>query len=76
VLAWRPLLFIGQRSYSWYLFHWPLLVFARVATLHDSLLRDAALALVALLLSDLAFRWVERPLRTGRSVATALHGAR
>lgn len=69
-LTWRPLRFIGQRSYSWYLFHWPLLVFARVTTLRDSLIRDAALALLALGLADLTFRWVEQPLRTGRSVAT------
>ena len=69
-LAWKPLLFIGQRSYSWYLLHWTLLVFARVATLEESLLRDAAIALFALVLADLTFRYLEQPLRAGHWSAT------
>ena len=54
---------IGDRSYSWYLWHWPLIVFADLLWPDVSFAKPVA-ALCALLLADLSFRSVEQPLRT------------
>lgn len=35
-LAWRPIVYIGLTSYSLYLWHWPVIVFTRFATLEAS----------------------------------------
>lgn len=57
---------IGVLSYSWYLWHWPLLVLARVADLGSMHpLRDLLIALISLGLADLTYRFVETPLRHG-----------
>lgn len=58
-----PLVWVGTLSYSWYLIHWPLLVFARVATLESNLARDAAISLGALALGWVSYRFIERPFR-------------
>jgi len=60
------LVFIGRRSYSLYLWHWPLLTFSR--TIFGPELPPAALALVLLLTLAAAFasyRLIEQPLRHG-----------
>jgi hypothetical protein len=67
MLASRPCVHLGQLSYSWYLWHWPLLAIARgEASAERSFLRDGALATVALLLAELTYRFVENPIRFGR----------
>ncbi len=64
LLALRPLVFVGLVSYSWYLWHWPLLSFARVTALWP-LGRNAALIIVGLsfALAVLSYYAVERPFR-------------
>jgi peptidoglycan/LPS O-acetylase OafA/YrhL len=59
----RPLQFLGTMSYSWYLWHWPFLVFA--AVLYPSISRDGKIvaALAALLVASVAHYAVENPLR-------------
>src|SRR5262245_15034955 len=54
---------IGGLSYSWYLWHWPLLVFA--GAISDSLtLADRLLIVVAALgIAQVSYRWVEQPTR-------------
>jgi peptidoglycan/LPS O-acetylase OafA/YrhL len=71
ILASRPLVFIGLLSYSWYLWHWPLLSFARVATdLPLSWQKGALVSSVSLAFAYLSFRFVEAPFRRGwRSIA-------
>jgi peptidoglycan/LPS O-acetylase OafA/YrhL len=62
-LALPPLVRIGDWSYSLYLWHWPLIVFAVAlwpATPHVRLYAAAASVVPALL----SFRFVEQPLRT------------
>ncbi len=59
-----PLVRIGQLSYSWYLWHWPLLTLGRIHALGEpSRARDLALALLALALAELTYRLVEDPVR-------------
>jgi peptidoglycan/LPS O-acetylase OafA/YrhL len=61
-LAVDPMVKIGDWSYSIYLWHWPLIVFAR-ALWPDSraaLLIAAAVSFIAALAS---YRWVEKPIR-------------
>lgn len=62
-----PLVILGKLSYSWYLWHWPLLAIMRSHALgEDDLVRDAAVVATALVLSALTFVWVEQPIRERR----------
>lgn len=60
----RPLVAVGLISYSLYLVHWPLLVFAQFAAMRplDGLER-LGLMLCAIALAALMLRYVERPFR-------------
>jgi len=61
-----PMRWIGNISYPLYLWHWPLLVFARVAgSGTPSASFRARLLLAAVLLSWLTYRFVEKHLRFG-----------
>ena len=67
VLATRPLVWLGQRSYAVYLWFWPVLLFTR-PHLDIALTGLPLLALRAgltLLLADLSYRLVEQPIRRG-----------
>jgi peptidoglycan/LPS O-acetylase OafA/YrhL len=56
---------IGQLSYSWYLWHWPLLSLARANDLGErDLARDGAIALVSLGLAWLTYHFIEHPIRS------------
>jgi peptidoglycan/LPS O-acetylase OafA/YrhL len=86
----RPLVWIGTRSYAIYLWHWPVIIFVG-APMGLELPRPALAALqviLTLVLAELSFRVVERPIRrssrrpallvggwTGISVATAVVAA-
>ena len=53
---------IGLVSYGWYLWHWPLISFARIAQFGDaSLVRDLAMAAMSLGLAVVTYRYVEQP---------------
>lgn len=67
LLGSMPMVAIGKVSYSWYLWHWPLLALWSVATLKErSLAAGLLLALLALLLAGLTWRFVEEPVRRRR----------
>lgn len=73
ILSLPPLVFIGQVSYSWYLWHWPMLAFARIATAGN--LPPASGLLVAALsfpIAILSWRFVEQPFRRSTRPAGAL----
>ncbi len=62
----RPLVFVGLLSYSWYLWHWPLLSFARIACDRPLTWGQASLvAVLALAMAYLSYRFVETPIRRG-----------
>ncbi len=62
VVGWRPLVSVGDLAYSWYLWHWPLIVFARFTWPRSAGVLVAA-AVLALVPAMLSFAWVEQPLR-------------
>ncbi len=69
LLAWRPLVFIGLVSYPLYLWHWPLLTFARYLHTQPAPLGAAVrlgLLLAALGLAVLTWKGIETPLRQRR----------
>lgn len=68
-LGWRPAVFVGLLSYSLYLWHWPIIVFARYVL--DRPLQGAAQvgALCAMVVAAfLSWRFVERPFRSPRTI--------
>jgi peptidoglycan/LPS O-acetylase OafA/YrhL len=69
LLASRPLLWVGRRSYGIYLWHWPVMVFTRpgidVAWSRWILVPLQIAATVAL--AAASYRFVERPFRTGQA---------
>lgn len=60
----RPLTWVGERSYSWYLWHWPAMVFAAAALDRSIGGPSAVLAGVATLgLAHLTYTVLEQPVR-------------
>jgi hypothetical protein len=64
LLSLPPLVFIGRISYSWYLWHWPLLAYLRIAS-YDTAPAGAVLAAVAasLAIAVLSYSFIEQPFR-------------
>jgi peptidoglycan/LPS O-acetylase OafA/YrhL len=68
LLAMRPLVFLGLVSYSLYLWHWPIFVFATYVDMHEPTgLGSAALIALSYGLAVLSWRYVEQPFRRRRS---------
>ena len=64
-LAIGPIVFVGLISYSLYLWHWPVVVFAEILLiLPPTRPVIAAEILVSLLLATLSWRYIETPFRT------------
>ena len=66
LLGWFPLIYIGKRSYSLYLVHWPAIVFGKLLLPNlPYWLFAMAVAAASFALADMSFRYVENPLRHG-----------
>jgi hypothetical protein len=65
ILSSRPAKFLGKTSYSLYLWHWPVFVFAALLFWNDgfSQLQSVCLLAVAVVLSIITYFLVERPIR-------------
>lgn len=62
-LANAPMVYLGKLSYSFYLVHFPIFAFARVAEVEPSLRTKALCIAVSILAAHLSFRFVEVPFR-------------
>jgi hypothetical protein len=69
VLGTAPLQFLGARSYSWYLWHWPFVVFAQVLLPAVTVVQKSEAAFAALLMAAMTYRWIEQPIRTSPYLA-------
>jgi peptidoglycan/LPS O-acetylase OafA/YrhL len=62
---------IGARSYSLYLWHWPFLIIAAEYLGHDlSAAQSTGLLLLALAATAITYRLIENPVRHARVLAT------
>jgi hypothetical protein len=78
LLSSGPMVFIGLVSYSWYLWHWPLLSFARILSERISVPMAAGIGLLSFLLAIASHRLVETPFRktsNGNSVILRRYAA-
>jgi peptidoglycan/LPS O-acetylase OafA/YrhL len=67
LLSIRPLRYVGDRSYAFYLWHWPVLViWAEHKGYAMSVRANLALLAFAFALSIVSYRYVENPIRLGR----------
>lgn len=66
LLGWRPLVWIGGISYSWYLWHWPVLLLGYAVSGSDAPGYRAAWVVISLFLAWASCRFVEAPLRHRR----------
>ena len=70
-LAVRPMQWIGARSYSLYLWHWPFLIIAAEYVGHDlSAMQSTGLLVLAVAATAITYRLVENPVRRARILAT------
>ena len=63
LLALRPMVFVGLISYSLYLWHWPLMVFAKHLVSELDLAWKVALIGASFLFATVSWRFVETPFR-------------
>jgi peptidoglycan/LPS O-acetylase OafA/YrhL len=64
LLSISPLQFIGRLSYSWYLWHWPILVLLKITMLGISLSGRILCAFGSLMVAMVSFAIFEKPIRS------------
>jgi hypothetical protein len=68
----RPIMrWLGRVSYSWYLWHWPLIVFIEVRANGATTTQRLGAALIALALAAASLALVEDPIRFSRTLAAS-----
>lgn len=73
VLSLRPMQALGKVSYSWYLWHWPILVLGAVLLPTSGFMGRISLVIVGLLMAFLSYRLVERPIRENGALIRKPH---
>jgi peptidoglycan/LPS O-acetylase OafA/YrhL len=67
----RPLQYVGRVSYSWYLWHWPVLIFLPEILGHTPTNSDTVLAIVvSFVFASLSYALVEQPFRKSQRLVT------
>lgn len=66
VLASRPFVWVGDRSYSIYLWHWPILILGESLGVSGSVAGQVLLVALTLVIASLCYRYVELPFWKGR----------
>ena len=69
-LSLRPLQEIGRLSYSWYLWHWPVIVLGAAIVAEPSFLMRSSLVVLSLVLAAASYKFVENPIRESRWLAS------
>ncbi|WP_052759737.1 acyltransferase family protein [Paenibacillus sp. DMB20] len=66
-LGWRPLRWLGVRSYGIYLWHYPVIILTRpeVNTGETSIIRSILQVGISIVLAALSWRFIEEPIRNG-----------
>ena len=67
ILSSRILTFLGDVSYGWYLWHWPLIVFVELV-FPRSVFAAVTISVFALLLSSITYRRIENPFRRNSKI--------
>jgi len=68
--GWRPVASIGDLSYSWYLWHWPLIVFAGIVFTESATWKVIGAAM-SLPIAWLSYRYIENPVRYSPGATTS-----
>jgi peptidoglycan/LPS O-acetylase OafA/YrhL len=63
VLGYKPISYVGRLSYSLYLVHWPVIVFAHQIDPEGSMLRQIAVFFLSFALAAISYHLVEKPTR-------------
>jgi Predicted acyltransferases len=63
ILSKQPLQAIGRVSYSWYLWHWPVLLLGGALVPAETPAYHTGLVGLSLLFAVISYRWVESPIR-------------
>jgi peptidoglycan/LPS O-acetylase OafA/YrhL len=74
LLSVAPMRWVGDRSYSYYLWHWPALILVAAVWRTPSGWSGLLVAAGALVLADLSYRFVENPFRTATFFRPQLRG--
>lgn len=76
VLGSAPMVFVGKISYSWYLWHWPLMTFVRLSHTGDPpLAAMLGAAAVSFALAVMSWKFIETPFRHARLSPRRVLGA-
>jgi len=76
ILALPPCIFVGKISYSFYLWHWPLIVFAKYASVQGlSIETRVGIGIASLILAYLSWKFVETPFRKKTSPDPGIEAA-
>ena len=70
LLAHPVMTWIGDRSYSWYLWHWPIFILGFPFAVENQLLETLGLVSLSLLFAIVSYRYVELPFWKGRTSRT------